>query len=703
MKNECLPRILIVDNSPPLTEELRQTLELYHYTVETVLGPIDGLIERAITVAKTFRPHVAIIDLRVLGPVRTDNDRSEDEGGLKIAQELAVYTKCILYSGFLGPDVDRRAKELGVYSWVRKGDPARLLELIAEAAKEMCACRNGFKLSWPSSWDAKRVIQNLIEEENSIPPDDVVPDIMGRLFRGSKQVGLSTLEETVVSPGSQIRSRSVVFKAWPANKRQPHVVKLAQSSRISKEWRNYIDHIKGNLGGAFYPIVPEQPVLFWDLAAILYTFVGAPQQGIYRFSDFYLHQEPAALFLPLRHFFVEVWGELYRDTSELLHPLFRSYDKAFGLRNRLQRFSNKEDLRSFPGIALLLPNPVMWVLRHEADSFVPHTFQAVTHGDLHCDNIFVDKSHAWAINFDRTGLGPILRDFAELEVDIITRLINFSPDDLGLFFLLTIAIVRPATPGDLPPLAPEIERNPQTAKALACIRELRFIMHQVTRYTDPREYLWGLLLDALFVASSVPESAPQRNRALLLAAVVCKRLETWNQEWPPPDWPQVNARSVSSTAGVQQLATPHLRTNGCEAMLTYNRRDHDLVEIFAEYLDLNTNLNIWFDRVEVTPGDTWQLKLEGALEGCNSCLVCWGPSGLGPWQHEELRTALERRVRDSQYRVIGVLLPGCRDPKEMPAFLRNLNYADFRRGIQNPEELRRLVRAIRSQSTTESR
>ena len=44
----------------------------------------------------------------------------------------------------------------------------------------------------------------------------------------------------------------------------------------------------------------------------------------------------------------------------------------------------------------------------------------MTHGDLHGDNLLVDKEHAWAIDFEHTGSGHILRDFAELEVDILS-------------------------------------------------------------------------------------------------------------------------------------------------------------------------------------------------------------------------------------------------------------------------------------------
>ena len=43
-----------------------------------------------------------------------------------------------------------------------------------------------------------------------------------------------------------------------------------------------------------------------------------------------------------------------------------------------------------------------------------------------------------------------------------------------------------------------------------------------------------------------------------------------------------------------------------------------------------------------------------------------GPSGFGPWQHEEMNAAIARRVQEGRgrYRVIPVLLPGVDRPEQ---------------------------------------
>src|SRR5580692_611838 len=76
-----------------------------------------------------------------------------------------------------------------------------------------------------------------------------------------------------------------------------------------------------------------------------------------------------------------------------------------------------------------------------------------------------------------------------------------------------------------------------------------------------------------------------------------------------------------------------------------------------------------------------------------------GPGGLGPLQNEEMRAAIDRRVRESvrRFRVIPVLLPGA-EPAErssLPTFLTATTWVEFRDSLDDADAFHRLVCGIR--------
>ena len=86
------PRIMIVDNDPSVGEFLQSTLPRAGYIVHIVGGTGQDLIGNAEIEAQTFRPHIAIVDLRL-----SDEEDRYDEGGLKLLGKL-YSAKKILYS-----------------------------------------------------------------------------------------------------------------------------------------------------------------------------------------------------------------------------------------------------------------------------------------------------------------------------------------------------------------------------------------------------------------------------------------------------------------------------------------------------------------------------------------------------------------------------------------------------------------------------
>ncbi|MCB0167446.1 MAG: TIR domain-containing protein [Anaerolineae bacterium] len=118
-----------------------------------------------------------------------------------------------------------------------------------------------------------------------------------------------------------------------------------------------------------------------------------------------------------------------------------------------------------------------------------------------------------------------------------------------------------------------------------------------------------------------------------------------------------------------------------DVFLCYNSNDQHAVEELAHRLDkegLEPLLDCW----NLVPSDAWQVAIEKALDSCATCAVLVGPSGVGPWQHEEMRVAIERRVNNSldHFHVIPVLLPGTKRPKRscLPTFLLDTPWVEFR-------------------------
>jgi WD40 repeat protein len=133
-----------------------------------------------------------------------------------------------------------------------------------------------------------------------------------------------------------------------------------------------------------------------------------------------------------------------------------------------------------------------------------------------------------------------------------------------------------------------------------------------------------------------------------------------------------------------------------DVFLSYNSTDEKAVRKIAHHLHEAARLNPFLDRWHLVPGEPWQEALEEALDDSGSCAVFLGPAGLGTWENEEMRVALDIRANKSDFRVIPVLLPGARLPERgrLPRFLARHTWVDFRPGLDDPDAFHRLVSGI---------
>ncbi|MCL4202232.1 MAG: SUMF1/EgtB/PvdO family nonheme iron enzyme [Pirellulaceae bacterium] len=137
-----------------------------------------------------------------------------------------------------------------------------------------------------------------------------------------------------------------------------------------------------------------------------------------------------------------------------------------------------------------------------------------------------------------------------------------------------------------------------------------------------------------------------------------------------------------------------------DTLLSHNSADKPAVEQLAVRLR-DAGVSVWFDKWNLSPGEPWQDAIERALADSRSVAVFLGPDGLGPWHQLEMRAALSQQV-DAQrgFRVIPVLLPGATaaTSANLPAFLKQLTWVQFRDTLDDAEAWQRLLAGIRGQA-----
>src|ERR1700680_482443 len=113
------------------------------------------------------------------------------------------------------------------------------------------------------------------------------------------------------------------------------------------------------------------------------------------------------------------------------------------------------------------------------------------------------------------------------------------------------------------------------------------------------------------------------------------------------------------SAGSASLRGSTITRAHYNAFLSHNGADKPLVEQVDEELE-RRGLSCWLDEWNLVPGDPWQPAIEEALGQCETCVVFFGPHGLGPWHNEEMRLAIQRGVsaQKCKLRVLPVILPG---------------------------------------------
>jgi WD40 repeat protein len=134
-----------------------------------------------------------------------------------------------------------------------------------------------------------------------------------------------------------------------------------------------------------------------------------------------------------------------------------------------------------------------------------------------------------------------------------------------------------------------------------------------------------------------------------------------------------------------------------DAFLSYNSLDRLAVEEVARRLS-GDGLELYLEVWKLAPGEEFQPALAAALQKSKTCVMFLGPSGLGPWQKQELQVAIDTKVREEGFRVIPVLLPGAERPRRGDVahldFLINASWVEFLKTLDDDDAFRSLVWGI---------
>lgn len=150
--------------------------------------------------------------------------------------------------------------------------------------------------------------------------------------------------------------------------------------------------------------------------------------------------------------------------------------------------------------------------------------------------------------------------------------------------------------------------------------------------------------------------------------------------------------SVASR-GAADICDVWCRTNQedpFDVFLCHNSKEKHAVRQINALLQ-KRKVATWLDEEQLPPGRAWQDLLEQQIQSIKSVAVFVGESGIGPWQNVEIRAFLGEFVA-RQCPVIPVILRECEAVPQLPLFMRQFTWVDFRR--TSPDPLRQLMWGI---------
>jgi hypothetical protein len=122
--------------------------------------------------------------------------------------------------------------------------------------------------------------------------------------------------------------------------------------------------------------------------------------------------------------------------------------------------------------------------------------------------------------------------------------------------------------------------------------------------------------------------------------------------------------------------------------ISYSHNDKDFVNKLAAQL-VRAKAHVWIDLWELHVGDSLVRRIQEAIEKADALVVVLSTKSVAsPWCSKELDAGLVRELEERRVIILPVLLEDC----QIPLFLRDKMYADFRKDFQ--DGLKQVLEAI---------
>jgi len=436
--------ILFADNDRDFVEARSEFLETKGYTVLKAFSPGE-----ARNILNHRRVHLAILDIRL-----TD-DTDGDISGVELALE-ATYDPLpkIMLTGF--PTVEtakltlkRRVNRLpAAVDYVpKRGEGEKkgsevLIEVVEQAFDQYVCINQDLNIRWGRQNEllsphlASQIYPDLSREWLTERTGEL-EDLFRKLFYEYGQVTLGRILTR--------REGWILLTAFAYPVQRPEeqfIVAYGQREKVQQEAKHYRSFVPDRAGEKVVSLAKFAETIHFGATA--YRLVGGEVEKVTTFVDFY-HRQPGdkvlAAVKDLFHVALQPWYEKGQEKQPRPLEIFcrervESEGKALtqpelekrvndvcraaltaGIRG-LDCSPHKLTFRPSKGTVISYPNPAPY-LYEQRIVLSPPTLCGVTHGRLDGASVLVDRTgQTWVVDFEKTGIGPLIRDFVSLETSV---------------------------------------------------------------------------------------------------------------------------------------------------------------------------------------------------------------------------------------------------------------------------------------------